>query len=94
MYEKYLDYIPFGRENAIPGHELKTLLGVDDRTMREIVAKLRETYCIVNHQDGEGYYRPSEDDYAAVLGYIAQEKSRAKSINRSLKGAKKWISGQ
>lgn len=38
--KRYLD-IPFGKANAVTRQQLCEVWGVDDRTMREIIAKLR-----------------------------------------------------
>ena len=85
---KILDYIPFGRENAIPRAKLRYLTGLNDSAMRQEIAKARRETCIINLQDGRGYYRPTTME--EVDRFIAQEEHRARSIFYNLNGAKKY----
>jgi len=83
-----VDYIPVGKENAITGERLRLLTGLTDRKIRNEIAIARRETCIINNQDGRGYYQPSNKD--EVKRYIYQEEHRAKSILYSLNGAKKY----
>ena len=56
------DYIPYGRENAVTREQLMMLTGMPDRAVREAIAQARRDTVILNLQDGNGYYRPTEDD--------------------------------
>lgn len=86
-----INFIPFGKENAISREELCRLTGMNDRAIREIISQLRREYCILNNQDGRGYYRPLVDETKYVQEYIRQETRRAKSIFWSLEGARNWM---
>lgn len=77
-----LEYIPYGRENAIKRRTLRELLGVSDRIMRDLIADARKETPIVNMQDGTGYYRPK--DKKELECYIYQEKARAEKILKNI----------
>lgn len=85
------DFIPYGRANAVTRKYLCMITGLDDRTMRNEIAKERRYTPILNSQDGKGYYQPTLDDAEEVRDFIRQETARAKSIFYALKGAKDWI---
>ncbi len=52
-----------------------------DRQLRRLIADANKNGdCIIN--DGNGYFRPGEDDDVAFEDYIAQERSRAREILR------------
>lgn len=53
-----VDYIPFGRENAVTRAQLRSRTGIDDRTIRDMIADARRDTVILNMQDGKGYFRP------------------------------------
>ena len=81
-----VDYIPIGHENGISRKELCRLTGLTDRKVRECISKARETTCICNMSDGAGYYIPRE--VSEIENFIRQESARARSIFRSLRGAR------
>jgi len=90
-----VDYIPVGKENAITGEKLRMITGLTDRKLRNEIAIARRETCILNMQDGKGYFLPSNKE--EVARYIHQEEHRAKSIFVNLNGAKKYynkITGQ
>lgn len=80
-----LEFIPYGRENAIKRQNLKDLLGVSDRDMRIMIADARKKTPIINLQDGNGYYRPKEK--SELMEYIMQENARAVSIIQNVRVA-------
>lgn len=84
-----IDYIPVGI--GITRKRLCELTGLTDRKVRNEIHALRREHCILNMQDGQGYYRPTEDDREQVEAFLKQEASRAKSIFWSQKGAKEWL---
>lgn len=86
-----LDLIPYGHENAITREELKRLTGFSDRVMRAKLTALREETPILNMQDGRGYFRPLESEYALVKLWLGQTRSRAKECAQSLNGASSWL---
>ena len=84
-----LDYIPKGRENAIPRKKLAYITGLTDSKMRELIRLARRDVPILNLQTGEGYYIP--DNKEEVKRYIKQEEHRAKSIFANLKSARDYL---
>ncbi|MBS4786212.1 MAG: hypothetical protein KH009_08900 [Clostridiales bacterium] len=55
------DYIPFGRERAIPRAELLRLTGLSDRQLsRELANARRRGVLIVNLQDARGYFQTDD----------------------------------
>ena len=84
-----VDYIPRGKEHAISRQKLAEITGLNDSAMRKEIAKARRDTCIINFQNGKGYYRPT--DKAEVERYIRQEEHRAKSIFYNLQGAKNYL---
>lgn len=73
-----LEYIPYGKGNAVKREDLRDMLGVSDRDMRRMIAQARKDAPIINLSDGYGYYRPNDKD--DLLRYILQEQARAKKI--------------
>lgn len=54
-----------------------------DRALRKLISEANSTGdCIIN--DGNGYYRPGEDDDIAFEEYIAKERHRAHEILRKV----------
>ena len=85
------DYIPYGRENAVTREQLMMLTGMPDRAVREAIAQARRDTVILNLQDGNGYYRPVEDDKPLVERFLRQETKRAKTIFYRLKAAREYL---
>lgn len=84
-----LDFIPKGKENAVTNKDIQVKTGLPEREIRKYVHDARRTTCIINNQDGRGYYQPTEK--AEVERFIKQERSRALSVLWSLKGAKQYL---
>ena len=77
-----LEYIPYGRKNAIKRKTLRDLTGLSDRDMRRAIELARQETPIINLQDGRGYYRP--DDRDDLQRYVLQEQARAKKILQNI----------
>ena len=86
-----IDMIPVGRENAISRNELCIMTGMTDRQMRKAIHELRRNHCILNVQDGNGYFRPTVQEAPLVRRFVLQERSRALSGLWASKGAKEWL---
>lgn len=84
-------YIPFGKENAISRDKLTTELGCTDRTMRDLINKARKRVVIINLQNGDGYYRPTDEDMEDVLRYKKQEENRATEVFGNLQPVREFI---
>lgn len=65
-------YIPIGQANAIPLKKLCEITGLDSRVIREKISLARRKTCIINLQDGNGYFIPSEDEKPLVERYVKQ----------------------
>lgn len=86
-----VDYIPFGRENAVTRAQLRSRTGIDDRTIRDMIADARRDTVILNMQDGKGYFRPLPEERHLVEVYAKQETARLKSIGWSLKATRQML---
>lgn len=84
-------FIPFGKENAISRDKLAAKIGCTDRTMRDLVNKARKRVVIINLQDGDGYYRPTDNDMEDVLRYKKQEENRAAEVFGNLQPVREFI---
>jgi len=87
-----IDFIPYGRENAISRKRLSELSGLPDRAMRQQIEKERQIYTILN-LDGGGYFRPLPEEKPLVERWLRQERSRSQSIGNSSLGAEKFLLG-
>ena len=87
------DYIPFGRDNAVPRSYLRSLTGLSDRKMRkEILAAKVSGAVICNRQDGKGYYQSDDitdirDQYRQTTNRIIKLSQGRKVLYRKLKDA-------
>lgn len=74
-----INYIPFGKENAIRRADLVIKTGMSDRKVREEIEKARrDGHIIINRQDGRGYYRTN--DISEIKSQYWQDTARALSI--------------
>ena len=55
-----LDYIPFGKENAIRRSTLSDLTKISDRTTRKILKHLIADYGVIANYETGGYYRTTD----------------------------------
>lgn len=86
-----LDFIPYGHDNAVTREELARLTHLPDRIIRAKIQDLRQHHAILNMQDGRGYFRPLESEYALVKLWLGQTRSRANECAQSLNGASSWL---
>lgn len=74
-----MDFIPYGKENAITRKQLRHMSGKSDRDVRQDIEDARRVGCIIiNNQDGKGCYRT--DDLDEIKRQYYQNRSRAMSI--------------
>jgi len=83
-------HIPYGMSNAISRVELVEKMKVSDRKVRDLIAQARRDNVIINLQNGQGYFQPTEQELHYVEEFISQETARFKSIAWSLRAAKKF----
>lgn len=88
-----IDYIPYGKGNAISRKALSDASGLPDRVMRKQIEKERQNHAILNSQDGGGYFRPLPEEKMLVERWMRQERSRSKSIDNSSRGAEMFLAG-
>ena len=89
---KIVDYIPFGKENAISRQQLERVTGLSDRDVREAISLARRNTVILNLSNGKGYFQPiqgEEDDL--VVKYFKQEDRRLKRIGWSLLATRRRV---
>lgn len=85
-----MTYIPKGKENAIPRHELVNILLLPDRTVRKLIQEARDRgEVILNAQDGRGYY--TSDDVGELERQLTSNYNRARSILRQQKHIKRRL---
>lgn len=82
---KVADYIPKGKENALPMQELARMLQIEPRTLRRQIYKERVKGAIICYNRC-GYFRPST--VAELEVYVAVQEKRARSTFRSLRAAR------
>lgn len=79
-----LDYIPYGRENAISRESLARITGMSDRQVRKAIEGLREDgEVILSSSHSKGYWR--SDDEADISAYIAENRHRIARLHRTNK---------
>ena len=82
-----IEDIPIGAENAITREALARKWNTNDRTARDIIAKLRaedngDGYVIVSHSNGRGYYRT--DNIDQIRHYLNETMNRARHTFKPL----------
>lgn len=83
-----INFIPYGKANAVSRYELSHSIGLSDRKVRLLISKAREEHVILSLENGKGYYQPTAADYPELRKFINREESRAKSVFASLKKAR------
>ena len=89
------EHIPIGRENAITRSDLAKLWKMDDRTVRETIAKMRITptddplAILSSSTNPPGYWR--SDVRAELERYIKEGQARAKNTIAALGDAKRVL---
>ena len=89
---KIVDYIPFGKENAISRQQLERVTGLSDRDVREAISLARRNTVILNLSNGKGYFQPIQGEVDdLVVKYFKQEDSRLKRIGWSLLATRRRV---
>lgn len=91
-----IEDIPIGAENAITREALARKWNTNDRTAREIIAKLRaedngDGYVIVSHSNGRGYYRT--DNIEQIRHFFNETMNRARHTFRPLGKVRRILKG-
>ncbi len=91
-----IDYIPFGKQNAISREQLSLKAGMGDRQMRKEIERLREKgHVILSSSHSGGYWQ--SDDASEIGQYIAENRSRIRKLyktNRKLIELHHRLTGQ
>jgi len=83
--DQVLQYLRYGRDNAVVGRDLREKTGLPDRVLRKTLEDIRRSGQVVI-SDTSGYYLPAT--LAEVQGYIQQEEHRARSTFFTLQSAR------
>lgn len=90
---KVLNYIPFGRENAVSMEELSIRMRCDKRAARAAVFKARCKGAVIcstcDGDSSDGYYRPISAEEA--LPYVNMQRKRIASAKAALRSAEDFI---
>jgi len=86
MKKNILSFIRTGAENGIHLQELINLTGLKNRELRRSIEHFRRSGIVII-SDKHGYYYPKSE--AELRSYIKQEQARSRSINKTLRTAKK-----
>lgn len=89
---KLLDYIPTGRENAIPSEQLRKQAGFSSvRSMQRDIHRLRETGKLIcsSTEPPMGHYIAANPQEAAR--FIRSMESRRREIGRAIRAAKRYV---
>ena len=85
-----VDYIPVGKENAIPRADLARVLGMTDRACRKAIEEARDRgELICNDGDGAGYYLAS--DIGQIERQYRVDKARAVAVFKRLKTMRRML---
>lgn len=87
-----IDFIPFGKDNAISRRTLCQVTELPDRLMRREIERARKDYAILNI-DGSGYFRPAADEAYLIERWLRQERNRENSVRNATRGAEKALLG-
>lgn len=82
-----INLIPEGKECAISRDDLRVLSGLDDRAMRDQINK--SNVLVINN--GEGYYKPSPQDYYEVLMWTRTFWNRIRNEIQRVRQGEMWL---
>lgn len=89
---KVEDCLPYGHENAVTYDKLKRYTGLDKRSIRREINRLRKEIIILNMQDGKGFFRPIEGEEDALIErFLKQEAHRNKDHRETLIPIRKYF---
>ncbi len=85
---KIADYLPTGKQNAVPSKELADLLGFDTvRELQKAIERERQAGAVIlsTCTDGGGYFLPADE--SEIKEFIRTLSNRAKHTRRSMESA-------
>ena len=78
---KASDFLSHGQENAVPLRHLKTLLGIDERSIRLMIESERRGGTPICADNLTGYYLPANEDEKAAC--VRSMRHRAREIMKT-----------
>lgn len=85
---RIIDFVPQGHENAISRTDLRLILGLTDRDMREQIALSEEPI----YNSGEGYFRYLDlSDMPYMKTYLKAELHRIQALQSKVEKVRKQI---
>lgn len=88
---RIIDFIPFGQENARTAGELARVTGLTEREVRRKISKARPNTIILNFQDRNGYFQPTNDEEYLIEHWYMQENHRNIEHRETLKAAQNYL---
>ena len=91
---KITDYLPTGKENAIPSKTLAEILGFDTvRELQKAIARERQAGAVIlsTCTEGGGYFLPANE--TEIREFIRTLSNRAKNTRRSMESALDALDG-
>lgn len=85
---KISDYLPTGKQNAVPSKELADMLGFDTvRELQKAIERERRTGAVIlsTCTDGGGYFLPADE--SEIKEFIRTLSNRAKNTQRAIDSA-------
>lgn len=93
LKEAVYNALGVGRGNARTREELCSVIGCNDRVLREAIEALRWDYPIITNDDGTGYYIPTPDERGRrqAAGWLRRQRSRVNAIEEATRGARLFV---
>lgn len=82
-----------GHESARTAEDIAKQLGITSREVRRAINAERREVVILNLQDGEGYFIPTEKEEDLVVRWVRQEESRLKKHALALRAGRRAVKG-
>lgn len=87
------DFIPKGYDNRISRFDLRQLLNLDDRSIRESIADAQARGIMIASCNGGYFRRKNKKDDPYIAEYVAQERHRFTAQSKKLKALRKAWGG-
>lgn len=93
LKESVYNALGVGLENARTREELCSVIGRNDRALRETIETLRRDYPIITNDDGTGYYIPTPDNRGRrqAAGWLERQRRRRNAIMKATRGARLFV---
>lgn len=90
----FVELIPKGQKNAISVKELSELTGLDTRSVRAVVSRIRRQNVIVcSNSDSSkgktGFFLPEND--AEIEDYVRNERRKLRTYHAAVRPAEKYL---